>query len=41
MTLTVPPIIADGKIYILTSNAMSGLGKASKIWLHHSLDKLN
>ena len=28
-------------IYILTQNAMSELGQASKIWLHHSLDKLN
>jgi len=28
-------------IYILTPNAMSELGQASKIWLHHSLDKLN
>ena len=28
-------------IYILTPNAMSEFGQASKIWLHHSLDKLN
>ena len=28
-------------IYILTPNAMSELGQVSKIWLHHSLDKLN
>ena len=28
-------------IYILTPEIMSGLGQASKIWLHHSLYKLN
>ena len=28
-------------IYILTPEIMSGLGQASKIWLHHSLNKLN
>ena len=28
-------------IYILTPNAMSELGQASKLWLHYSLDKLN
>ena len=28
-------------IYILAPNAISELGQASKIWLHHSLDKLN
>ena len=28
-------------IYILTPEIISGLGKASRIWLHHSLNKLN
>ena len=28
-------------IYILTPEIISGLGQASKIWLHHSLYKLN
>ena len=28
-------------IYILDPYAVSELGQASKIWLHHSLDKLN
>jgi len=28
-------------IYILTPEIISGLGQVSRIWLHHSLDKLN